>query len=312
MLAAAEGRRSEPASLVSIEMSRHLNTYPAGDIRNVPTVEEELGEIRAATLEDLKKFHKTFYGASNGSLVVIGDHDAAAVQKLAGELFGDWKSPSRYARLTSSYHDVKPVNKSIETPDKANANFSAATLMPVGDEHPDYPALTLANYIFGGGMSGRLFQRVRTKEGLSYGVGSTYAGSPKQDWGEFQAYAISAPQNTAKVEATIREEIEKARTQGFSETELSEARKGYLQSRAVQRSQDASLAATLATLERFDRTMAWHADFEKKIGALTQEQVNAAFRKYVDASKLSYFKGGDFANASKATAPKTPGPGAGQ
>jgi len=294
MLAMAERRRSEPASLVSIALSRHLNPWPVEDIRYTPTVEEEMAEIKAVTLEQIQKFHKAFYGASNGSLTVVGDHDPAQVQALAVQLFGNWKSPSKYARLTSGYHEVKPVNESIETPDKANANFSAGTLIPVGDEHRDYPAFTIANFIFGGGMSSRLFQTVRTKEGLSYSVRSGYVPSSKQDWAEFEISAISAPQNTPRVEAVVKAEIEKARTAGFTETELAEARNGYLQNRAVQRSQDASLAGMLSMQERFDRTMIWQAEVDRKIGALTLEQVNAAFRKYVDASKLSYVKGGDF------------------
>ncbi len=172
--------------------------------------------------------------------------------------------------------------------------------IPISDDHTDAPALTLANYIFGGGMSSRLFQRIRTKEGLSYGVGSRLTPMPKMDWSEFEVYAISAPQNSAKVQSVFQQEIEKARTTGFSDAELNEARKGYLQSRTLRRSQDSSLAMSLVQLDHLNRTMAWESEFDKKLAGLTLDQVNAAFKKYIDPSRISYVKAGDFSKVPAA------------
>ena len=49
-------------------------------------------------------------------------------------------------------------------------------IFPMKDDDPDYPALVMGNYVFGGGsLSSRLGDRVRQKEGLSYGVGSFFS-----------------------------------------------------------------------------------------------------------------------------------------
>ena len=103
------------------------------------------------TLADVKKFYADFYGASNAELAVVGDFDAAEVQKLATELFGSWKSPAPYTRVKRDWNKLETVNRSIETPDKANAIFLAITTMPVNDDDPDYPALFVANTMLGGG-----------------------------------------------------------------------------------------------------------------------------------------------------------------
>ncbi|MBC7924163.1 MAG: insulinase family protein [Bryobacteraceae bacterium] len=298
LLASVEQRRSQPAALADITLKRHVYPLPEGDTRRFLLPDEEIAEIRKTTLEDVKGVYAQFFGGSNGTVTVVGDHDAAEIQRLTAKLFGDWKSPTRYERPVLSYAPVKVLEQSILTPDKANANFTAALPVPIGDDHPDYPALTLANYIFGSGFSGRLFRRIRAQEGLSYGVGSILSGSLKDDCSLFEVFAISAPQNTAKVDAAFREELEKARKEGFTEAELAESRKGYVQSRTVQRSQDAAVARTLSSMDAVDRTMAWQAAFESKVSALTLDQVNAAFRKYIDPASLSYVKAGDFPKAS--------------
>ena len=46
------------------------------------------------------------------------------------------------------------------------------------------------------------------------------------------------------------------------------------------------------------RTLAWDAEFEKKIAALTPEQINAAMRRYIDPAKITIVKAGDFAKSA--------------
>jgi len=84
---------------------------------------------------------------------------------------------------------------------------------------------------------------------------------------------------------------------GFTADELAAAKKAWLQERNVGRSQDASLAGTLASHERWSRTMQFDRDLENKVAALTVDQVSAALRKAVDPAALVYVKAGDFKKA---------------
>src|SRR5204863_3761430 len=103
---ALENAPTQPEQLSAQELQRHLSPFTKGDPQYQPTREEQLAELKAVTLDDVKKFHSQFYGASHGEFVVVGDVDQAAVQKLAAELLGNWTVPGPYARLTSSF---KPV-----------------------------------------------------------------------------------------------------------------------------------------------------------------------------------------------------------
>jgi zinc protease len=81
---------------------------------------------------------------------------------------------------------------------------------------------------------------------------------------------------------------------GVTADELDKAREGYLQSMKVGRSSDGALAGSLGGLRHLGRTMLWEADFEKKIAALSAEQVGAAMKRHIDPKKLVVIAAGDF------------------
>ncbi len=300
-LAGIEQQRSEPTAVGVTEIRRYLSPYPKGHPNYVSTPDEDVAELKAATLDEVKKFYADFYGASNGEMAVVGDFDDKEVARLAGELFGGWKSPRPFQRIANPYHDVAPLNKSLETPDKANAFFLAGMNLDLREDDPDYPALVLGNFLLGGGtLNSRLGTRIRQKEGLSYGVGSQLQASPIDKSGIFMAFAIYAPQNVERLEAAFKEEVARALKEGFTEDEVKAAKSGWLQSQQVSRAQDNELAAGLLSDLYLNRTMAWDADFEKKVMALTPNEIVAAMRRHIDPAKITIVKAGDFAKAKAA------------
>lgn len=297
-IAAIESQRSEPQSIAFTKIQKHISPYPKSDPRYIEDFDESIAAIKALRLDDVKNFYKEFYGASNATFSVVGDFDADEIKKLTGELFGNWKSKSTYARLAGKPFSVPVINESIETPDKANAMFVAMYTVEMRDDNPDYPALTLGNYMLGGGfLNSRLATRIRQKEGLSYGVGSNFSAGSIDPIGTFMAFAIYAPENVEKLEAAFKEEIIKASTEGFTPEEIAAAKSGWLQSRTVGRAQDRSLANTLNNYLFLGRDLKWDENLERKISDLTPEQINAAMKKYLKAESFSIVKAGDFAKA---------------
>ena len=293
-----EAQRREPQGVAVNELQRLFNPYPRGDPRYVGTFDEQLAALDKVTLDDVRRFHSEFYGASNAEIAVVGDFDTQEVTRLAGELFGDWNSPRKFARLVSRNRDVPAVNQTIETPDKANAFFIARENLKLRDDDIDYPAMELGNYMLGGGfLNSRLSTRIRQKEGLSYGVGSQLAASSQDPVGYLIGYAIYAPQNVVRLEAAFREEIDRALKDGFSGEEVAAAKRGWLDSRKVNRAQDEILVGALANNLYLGRTMQWSADLEKKVEALTPEQIRDAMRRHIDPARISVIKAGEFAKA---------------
>jgi len=296
-IAALESSRTDPQTLAVLEFQRRLSPYPRGDVRYIGTLAEQIEELKKVTLEDVKKFHARFYGASNGELVVAGDFDQARFLKEAAELLGGWTSASPYQRLTTTHKKVEPANLKIETPDKENATFQAGVPIRMADEDPDYPAMLLANSMFGGSLGSRMPNRIRNVEGLSYSVGSRFAVPAKGDGALFSASAISAPQNTLKVEASFKDELVKTLKSGFTAEEVATAKKAFHDLQMVSRSREQSLIHNIAVREQAGRTMRWDEQMDAKIQALTADQINAIFRRLIDPAALSIVKAGDFQKA---------------
>jgi zinc protease len=296
-IAAIESGKSEPTAVASIEFNRHLNPWPPDDVRYVGTFDERVAAARKVTLDEMQKFYQKFYGASNGEFVVVGQFEPAQVEKLAAELFGNWKSPSRYERLVSTYGKIEPIDRKIETPDKQNAMFLAGMKVKMNDEDPDYPAMVLGNYMLGGSGASRLFKRIRDKEGLSYGVSSSFNSPTRDDAATFTTNAICNPQNLPKAEVSIKDELARTVKDGFTAEEVATAKKSWLESRIVNRSQDQGLMGTLGAREFWGRTMKWDEALEAKVEGLTVQQVSDAFRRHIDPAALVVVKAGDFKKA---------------
>jgi zinc protease len=293
-LTGAESQRSDPSAIASERLSRHLAPYPSGHWLEPQTTEARIASLRTATLEDARRCHDELVGATGAQLAAVGDFDPEALAKLAEELFGGWTSPRPFARIAARHFERPALAEEVRTPDKANAVLRGGLNLRLRDDHPDFPALALGSYLLGGSSAGRLPARVREKEGLSYSTYAYFNASSLDESAGFHVTAIFAPQNKARVEAAIREELERALRDGFAAAEFADAKKSYLEARRLARAQDRALAARLANYLFTGRSFAWDAEFEKRIAALTADQVRDALRRHLDPAKLSVLKAGDF------------------
>jgi zinc protease len=291
---ALENVPTQPEQLSAEQLQRHLSPFAKGDPQYQPTREEQLAEMQKVTLADVKQFHDQFYGASHGELVIVGDVDQPAVKKLAAELLGSWTTPGPYARLAGAYKKVDAINRKIETPDKENAQFEAGMRIKMGENDADYPAMVLANYMFGGSITARMPNRIRNREGLSYGASSRFTAPSDGDTALFSGTVSCNPVNMPKVEASFVDELKKTVREGFTPAEVAEAKRAYADARKVSRSQETALVGLISADEQVGRTLLYDEQQDARIQALTLEQVNAAFRKYVDPAGVSIVKAGDF------------------
>jgi len=294
-IAALEAQRQEPGPVASRALARHLSPYPKGHPRYALTLDENLADLKAVTNADVQKFHADVYGLAQGELTVVGDFDRTVVGSLAADLFRGWKSKVPYARIPAVYKDMAPINEALATPDKANAYLSAGVNLDLRQDDPDYAALVLGNYMLGGGfLNSRLATRIRQKDGLSYGIGSSLSADPLDRSGRFGISAIYAPQNVQRLEAAMREELARALADGFTTDEVGAAKTGWLQSRQVSRAQDGELANRLGALSFQGRTLAFDAELERRVEALTPAAILTAMRRHIDVKKLTIVKAGDF------------------
>ncbi len=297
-LAGLESQRTEPGAVVANRLARHGNPYPRGDLRYATTVDESEAELRAVTRAQVQAFHHRFYSAAQGEFSAVGDFDAVAVNQALDNALGSWKQPAAgataYTRVPQPLVAAAPARLFESTPDKPNANLLGGMALPLNDLHADFPALMLADHVFGAGGSSRLWKRIRETDGLSYGVGSGVAWSSFEANSGWRVSAIFAPQNQPRVEAAFNEELTRSLKAGFTQQEVDEARASLLKSRQLNRAQDGILSSVLANNLDRQRTFATSQRIDDALAALTLAQVNAAWRRYIDPSKLVMVWGGDF------------------
>ncbi len=307
-IARLEQSKTEPAMLAPQALGRLLNPYPKDDIRYMPTTDESIERLQKTTYEQVVQLYNEYLGSQDGDLTIVGDFDPDPCLAKLKEMLSGWKAAKPYARIPMPLIAAEMgTRQSIDTPDKANAQYSAGIMFPMRDDDPDYPAMLIGNYILGAGtLSSRLGDRIRQKDGLTYGVSSAFSASAWEPRGELSITAISNPHNMPRVETDVKEELDRLLKDGVTAEELDKAKQGYLQARLVGRTSDQALVGMLGNLRQLNRTMAHDAELDKKIENLKVEDIAAALRKHIDPKKLTVVVAGDF----NAPAPAAPAGGA--
>lgn len=291
-----ESSKTEPQALAPRRVRRTLAPYPPEHVLYVRTIDEEIEMYSQVAVEQIRALHQEFLGGEFGEFAAVGDFDPDQLKALVSDQLQGWTTQQPYERVDRDPHPEIPGEiELIPTPDKANAFLYSGQQYALSDADPQYAALTLGNFILGGGsLSSRLGNRVRQQEGLSYGVRSGLSARPKDHRVDFTLYAITNPDNKDRLLAVIREELDRLREEGVSEQELDEAKTAYLQAARVRRANDAALAGELLGTLFNERTMQHDAEHEAQIQAATVAAVNEAVRRFIVPDDLVTAIAGDF------------------
>ncbi len=299
VITSKESQRNEPASIAVATLRKHVNGHEKGHPLAYQTIDEEIAALNEVTPARLKKLHSSHLTFANAHIGVVGDVNPEQINAKLKSKFAVINGSADYKKMDSKFVDVKGVDSWIETPDKANSSLFIGHRVELNRQHPDYYAALIANSIFGGsGFASRLMQRIRVKEGYSYGTGSGLQLDFNEPHGLFYMRAIAAPENMKKVVQAYKEEVEKVQTAGFTQKEVDDAIAGELKSLRVSWSSDGYIAQLIADNKELNRDLAWYTDFEQNLPKVTLEQVNAAFDKYIARDELNIFTAGDFAKSA--------------
>ncbi len=293
-LADMEAQHKEPEAVLSNALAKYASPYPKGDVRYVSTFEETAAEWRALDIKRVREFHERFLSAAKAEFSAVGDFDVANVRQAIGDAFQGWGSKTPFERISNPWHEVKPWRVELPTPDKQNAVMNVMLPLPINDQHADYPALMMANHLLGSGGNSRLWNRIREKEGLSYNVYSAIQWNAWEPHSMWEAEAIFAPQNRAKVEQAFNEEIKRVLANGFTAEEFESGRQGLLNFRQLTRAQDGRLASAWVSYLYLDRPFTEAERIDQALRQLSLLQVNEVIRKYLKPDQMVMGFAGDF------------------
>jgi zinc protease len=294
MLAQLEEQLQDPMANGFSTLLGRIYPWPKDDLRHVQSVQETIAELKQVKLADVARLHRSLWGANSVQISVVGDMDPGPVQALIETRLADWKSPKPFERIARPHKEGEMKQDVIATPDKQMAFVGAGQPIEIGMDDPDYPALVLFDHILGGSANSRLLNRLRQKEGLSYGAFSHLQAPPLDRSGAIFTAAICAPQNADKAMSAMLEEIDTVLRQGVPEAELADAKRSYASSFDSQLADDVFVAGELNQGLFLDRTLAFWSGVNAKIQQLSAAELIDVARKYLKPEKLTKIKAGDF------------------
>jgi zinc protease len=295
MLATMQTLKADTASLAANALDRSFrpkSLYGEGDPREVRAFDASEALIKQAGAEALRAYWQRFGSAQVGELVLMGPLALAPVQTQLQTLWGEWTSKEPHTPWTQEYAQPQTDKATLlSVADKANANYLGRIAVAMNQSDADYPALFLGVQIL---SRQGLWQRVREKEGLSYGVASNLNVPVTGSAASIDINASFAPHNATKLRTAIREVLLEKRAQGFSSFEVGFAKSAIISRRAELRAQSANAVGEIANNLRFDRPLDYGAKFDAAYQQLDAAAIHAALKKHLDPERLWEVVAGSF------------------
>jgi zinc protease len=235
--------------------------------------------------EDITAFYQQYVRPQNIILGIVGDFDPAVVKPLIAETFGDWQPPSREEKPGVPAAAQKNVG-GVFFVDRPQLTQSYIQMGHLGGllDNPDYPALSVVNGVLNG-FGGRLFNEVRSRQGLAY-VAYGYWAAQYDYPGLFIAGGQTRSEATVPFIQTVFEELEKLRSQPISPAELSYAKESILNSFVFNFE---APEQTLSRLLRYDY-YGYPADFifqyQRAVKNVAIADVQRVAQKYLQPDKI--------------------------
>lgn len=283
-------RNDNPGAIAGRELPKLLygNRSPYGRIPEAPTV-------TAVTLADVKAFHAANFRPDGAVLGIWGDFDAAATKELVLDRFGDWAaaapdgSHAQAAALVGSARHAPPfVEKGtsfsppgvyiVDRPGLTQGYVRMAELGTTLDD-PDLFALDVLNSILNG-FGGRLFDEVRSREGLAYSVYGAWSPAVEHR-GAFVAGGETRLAAVPKFVQAVRKVLLESTAEPPSQDELAKAKESALNSFVFNFVDPGSQLSRIMTYELFGVEQDFPFKYKRAVEGLTAEAVLEASRKHL-------------------------------
>ncbi|MBI3783559.1 MAG: insulinase family protein [Deltaproteobacteria bacterium] len=256
--------------------------------------------VRKLTRADILKFYQENYGPENAIISIAGDVSADDMAKRMESILAEWKGVSRGDFVYPPEHAHESEAATIAKP-LTQANIVLGE-RGIARDNPDYYAVTVMNFILGGGgFTSRLTNSVRVEGGLAYSVGSVY--SVNKAPGSFQV--IMQTKNASAAEAIQRtcSELDRIRQSQVSDEELDGAKLYLTGSFPMRLDTNMKLAGFAAQVEFFHLGDDYADSYASRINAVSKEDIQRAAQKYLHPDNLDLVVVGNLDTAKVSAGP---------
>jgi predicted Zn-dependent peptidase len=279
-------QRSNPGFLANEMFARVI--YGAHPAARVSVTADGLDKT---TRDALVAFHKTHYVPDHAVLAIAGDITLAQARKLADAKLGAWKKAGTPDPILNDPPALGPAKVYfIARPDSVQSSLWVGT-QGISRTSPDYDIVTVMNAVIGGGPTGRLFTDLREEKGYTYGAYSNISALQYRG-----AWTASMDVRTEVTEPALRDligEIARMRDEAVPAKEFADKKRGVVSSFALQLESPSAVLNNYITSRLYKLPADYWDKLPNRIDAVTQAEVQAASKKYLDPARLQIVVVGD-------------------
>lgn len=283
-----ESLRDQPEALTAWAFAEQIYApHPAG--RPLPGSEAGLARIDGSACES---FHRQAL-RRGGIVAIAGDVEEASVRSFAEGLF---RGSERRARAGGPRPGEEPppiagtgsLRRRLVTPARDQAYLYAGHLT-VSVDHPDLAALEVGSVILGSGagLTGRIPERVREREGLAYSASASAVAAAGLDPGRLCIAVGTSPETLPRAETCVREELARLLDGGPTGDELETARTYLVRRLSFQRETARQWAGLLARAALHDLPLDDEGWWRQRYQELDCDRVTSALRRHLHPDRLA-------------------------
>ena len=249
-------------------------------------------DLDAATIENVRKFHDTYYRPDNATLIVVGDFDPKQLDAWVDKYFAPIPKPNlALPRVHISEPPRNATKRFTEYGSNVPLPAVGINFLVPSEKSDDAAALKIADIILSQGRSSRLYQSLVYQQQIAQSANAS--ADLREDVGLFEVTAIvAAGKEPDAVEAALRAEIKKLQDAPVSAAELEKAKNQIVTSELRQRETNLgkSLAVGSAAVLLSDPNKV-NTELER-LQAVTAADVQRVAKKYFtdDNAYVFYYK----------------------
>ena len=285
-------QRSNPGFLAREMIARVLyGGHPASRVSTTMPALELLGHA------DLVGFHRRTYIPDHAVIGVSGDITLADARKKFERALADWRKTGAARPTVSDPSDV--AGSKVYLINRAGSVQTSLVVGSLGISRlsPDYDVVAVMNHIVGGGPTGRLLLNLREDTGYTYGASSGLSALRYR--GSWQATTDVRSEVTGPALTELMAEIRSLRDERVPDREFRAAKRALVASFALDLESPGGILGDHITRWLYNLPLDYWDKYPDRIMAVTQEQVQAAARKYLDGSRLQIVAVGDGAKVAE-------------
>lgn len=273
VLTGFEIQKKTPSSLLNREFydklyGKHPYAHPT---------DGDASSINAITIADLKAFYQRAYNSKNVVIAIVGDLSKDQAMAMAEKVSNALPAGSQLDAMTAP-EPPKAGSYHIEFTSKQTHIILGQ--LGVTRSDPDFAALYLGNQILGGGsLSSRLMKEVRERQGLTYGIYSSF--STMQAAGSFNIGLQTRAEMTKGTLALIKQIVKDYLAEGPTDREVADAKKEIAGSFPLSNASNASIVGQLGMIGFYNLPLDYLENFLSEIQAVTPQQIKTAMNKHI-------------------------------